>query len=296
MDLRSTRLAGAAWRRLRSVEVIPRRSRVRKLVTWVFSVPLLAGILTVGAGALAGQSAGAASPLFTAVLHPWNGADIHGTQALDAVAWAGFRDNVTSVDFVLTGGSYKKSVIGTARPSIFGWVFIWNTADIANGTCELRSMATDATGDSAYSPKVTISVANPLEVVPLISQFPTVTVGYSSDSGPYEPYCTGNADVADFAQVLDGTAPYQTSFSTSPPILFSSRYLPTVFAFKLPGDLSFEPEPDVGSVYVGGTPENEAIENSTFTVTVTDATGASASLSFPWTILNPDGDTCAEYR
>ena len=260
------------------------------------SVTLLVGIVTVGPGSLARQSAGASTPRVTAVLLPWNGATIKGTQVIDAAAWAGFRDNVTSVEFVLTGGAYKRSVIGTATPSIFGWVFVWNTTDVPNGTYALRSMATDAAATSAYSRKITISVSNPLTVVPLISQFPTVTVGDSSLSGPYEPHCTGEADVPDFAQVLGGSPPYETSFSTSPPIWFTSHYTPTVFAYGLPGDLSFEPEPNAGSVYVGGTPGDEPIETSTFTVTVTDATGKSQSLRFPWTILNPDGLSCAEYQ
>ncbi len=48
----------------------------------------------------------------------------------------------------------------------------------------------------------------------------------------------------------------------------------------------------IGSpVDIGGTPGGEAVENSVITFTATDATGATTSVSFPWTLDNPDGIT-----
>ncbi len=248
--------------------------------------------LSLPAGSLAGQSAGASTPPVTAVLFPWNGAAIHGTQVLDAVAWAGFRDKITSVEFVLTGGSYKRSIIGTATPSIFGWVFIWNTSDVPNGTYALRSMATDATGNISHSPKITISVSNPLEVALLISQFPTVTVGenpYPPVAGQYS-WCAGSVHAPDFAAVTGGVAPYSVTFSTSPQIYFSGGDIaPEVWNEN--GLLSFLAA-DGTYVYVTGTPGGETVEDSEITFTVTDATGASTSISLPWTIDNPDRISC----
>ncbi len=248
-------------------------------MTVAFSLP---------AGLLAGQSAGASTPPVTAVLLPRNGSTIHGTQVLDAVAWAGFRDKITSVEFVLTGGSYRKSVLGRATPSIFGWVYVWNTTDVPGGSYALRSMARDPAGAIVYSEKITISVDNPLEVTPLISQFPTVTIG----ENPYPPVagkpstCTASVDVPNFAAISGGVAPFGATFSTSPQIYFAEHYSPEVIVVN--GLLHFLAA-DGTSEYLTGTPGGEAVENSEITFTITDATGASASVSFPWTIENPEG-------
>jgi alpha-tubulin suppressor-like RCC1 family protein len=100
-------------------------------------------------------------PPTTAVLIPSNGAHLRGTSALlDASASASFGVRITKVQFVLTGRSYKKSVIGTASPTIFGWVFVANSTLVHNGPYILQSLAIDAAGNTAYSPGITIKVAN----------------------------------------------------------------------------------------------------------------------------------------
>jgi hypothetical protein len=96
------------------------------------------------------------TPPTTSVLIPSNGATLSGTAAtLDANA-----SNATSVEFVLSGGSYSNQVIGTATPTYYGWLYGWNTTTVPNGAYTLRSEAFNSTG-SAFSSSVNITVNNP---------------------------------------------------------------------------------------------------------------------------------------
>ncbi len=96
----------------------------------------------------------------TSVLVPSTGTALSGTSAvLDASATA--ASGVATVQFVLTGGSYAQSVIGTAVPTIYGYVFVWNTTAVPRGTYTLQSLVTDNDGNTAYSLGITITVDNP---------------------------------------------------------------------------------------------------------------------------------------
>lgn len=97
------------------------------------------------------------SPPTTSIVTPSNGATLSGTAAtLDATA-----TNATSVQFWLFGGSYGLSghLVGTATPTIYGWLYGWNTTTVANGSYTLLSEAFNSTGH-AFSPGVSITVAN----------------------------------------------------------------------------------------------------------------------------------------
>jgi hypothetical protein len=100
------------------------------------------------------------TPPATAVLIPSNGAHLRGTVVLDASASASFGVKITKVQFVLTGQSFNKTIIGTATATIFGWVFMAKTTFVHNGTYTLQSLATDAAGNTAYSQGITIKVVN----------------------------------------------------------------------------------------------------------------------------------------
>ena len=100
----------------------------------------------------------ATTPL-TAVVRPASGAVVGGTSAvLDATASA--SSGVASVLFALSGGAYNQTVIGTATPTIYGYVLVWNTTAVPNGTYTLQSVVTDNDGDVGYSPPVSITVHN----------------------------------------------------------------------------------------------------------------------------------------
>jgi hypothetical protein len=118
----------------------------------------------VGAAALALATAFAALPTqvasaqppSTQVLVPSTGATVSGTQVvLDAIAPAG----VTQVQFELTGGTLNDWVIATATPTIYGWIALWNSTAVVNGTYTLQSVAT-AQGSSGTSTGISITVSN----------------------------------------------------------------------------------------------------------------------------------------
>jgi hypothetical protein len=95
-----------------------------------------------------------AQPPTTTVLVPSNNATVSGTEvALDASASPG----TTQVQFELNGGAL---LVATATPTIYGWVALWNSTTLPNGTYALRSVAS-ANAISQPSTAVTITVSNP---------------------------------------------------------------------------------------------------------------------------------------
>ncbi len=64
------------------------------------------------------------------VLIPLNRATLRQPVAiLDATASASYGVKIAKVQFVLTGGTYKESVIGTASYTVVGWLVVWNNAE-----------------------------------------------------------------------------------------------------------------------------------------------------------------------
>jgi hypothetical protein len=104
------------------------------------------------------------APLQTQVLVPSNGSSLSGTTVLDASASPGY--SVTGVQFELSGGGISDQVVGTATPTLYGWIAQWDTTTVANGTYTLQSVATMSEEDpivynlSVTSPGVTITVNN----------------------------------------------------------------------------------------------------------------------------------------
>jgi hypothetical protein len=98
-----------------------------------------------------------AQPPSTTVTVPSNNATVSGTsRVLDAIASPG----TTQVQYEITGGALTDSVIATAIPTYFGWVGLWNTTGVPNGTYSLQSVAS-SDGVSGTSSSVTIDVNNP---------------------------------------------------------------------------------------------------------------------------------------
>jgi len=65
----------------------------------------------------------------TNILIPSNGATVTGSTTLDANA----SSAATRVDFLISGGPFTKTLIGTSTPTIYGWLFTWNTASVPSG-------------------------------------------------------------------------------------------------------------------------------------------------------------------
>jgi hypothetical protein len=98
-------------------------------------------------------------PFTTEVGVPSNGATLSGAKAvLDASASG--PGHITSVQFVLSGGSLSKVVVATAVPTLFGYLAQWDTTGVANGTYTLQSVATESEGPTATSAGITVTVAN----------------------------------------------------------------------------------------------------------------------------------------
>jgi LmbE family N-acetylglucosaminyl deacetylase len=97
-------------------------------------------------------------PPSTTVAIPSNGATLSGTTVLDASASS--EDPVSMVQFVLSGGSYNESVIGTATLTEYGYLFSWDTTGVPNGAYTLQSLVTDQLGQTAYSAAVSVTVDN----------------------------------------------------------------------------------------------------------------------------------------
>jgi hypothetical protein len=94
----------------------------------------------------------------TAVIHPPNGSKVKGTQALFASASGEF--GLSSVEFEITGGRLRDSLIGTATNSVYGWYQAWNTTTVPDGAYILQSIAYGATGKIGRSTGITLLVAN----------------------------------------------------------------------------------------------------------------------------------------
>ena len=93
----------------------------------------------------------------TTVTVPTNTDTVSGiSQVLDAVASSG----ATQVRYEITGGNLTDSVIVTATPTYYGWVALWNTTTVANGSYSLRSVASYATGATVTSPAISITLVN----------------------------------------------------------------------------------------------------------------------------------------
>jgi len=100
--------------------------------------------------------ANASVPAATMLL-PTNGATVSGVVPLDANP---VGTNVSSMNFVASGGTSKNVQIGSGRPTLSGWLFDWTSTSVPNGTYEIAVVAYNSEGKSSKSPAVTVIVNN----------------------------------------------------------------------------------------------------------------------------------------
>jgi Bacterial Ig domain len=144
-------------------------------------------------------------PLTTSVLAPATGTARKGTGAVLDASASEAGGSISAVQFVITGGSYNKTAIGTATLTGYGYVLVWNTTGVPNGSYTLQSLATDGSGNTAYSPGITVIVDN----TP-----PTTTVLVPA---------TGTA-LKGTAAVLDASAADNVSVSTTQFVITGGSY------------------------------------------------------------------------
>jgi len=129
-------------------------------------------------GFVPGQLAsGTTPPPPPTVVLPAAGATVSGQNViLDATAPAG----TTSVEFgIFSYGGNSHAGLNTPvayapTPTLYGWIAIWNTTDVPNGTFYLYAVATvNGTSDSNLKTYITnVTVNNPL---------PSVSIGFPSN-------------------------------------------------------------------------------------------------------------------
>ena len=144
----------------------------------------------------------------TTVTAPGGGSALRGTATvLDAGATS--AAGVKTVQYVITGGSYSKTVIATATPTVYGYLATWNTTTVPDGTYTLQSLVTDNANGTAYSAAVSIRVDNTA---------PTTYIGTPSN----------NASVKGTAVVLDAGASDNVSVASVQFVLTGGSYNKTV--------------------------------------------------------------------
>ncbi len=127
-------------------------------------------------------------PPTTEILIPSTGATASGTSVvLDATASS---PDGAPISVKFTGSGALNGVfgsLGTATLTLYGYIFVWNTTSVPNGTYTLQSVVTDVAGNFEYSTGVSVTVANPT---------PTTAVLIPS----------GGASVSGTSSVLDASA------------------------------------------------------------------------------------------
>jgi lysophospholipase L1-like esterase len=154
-------------------------------------------------------------PNTSVVIPSSGGATVSGTTVLDATA--ADAGGVAKVQFTLTGGSLNQTVVGTATPTIYGYLFQLNTSTVPNGSYTLQSVATDAAGNSGSSAGVQITIDNPP---------PTTSVIIPSSSGVLrgtavlDAAASGGGGVAKVQFALTGGSLNQTVVGTATPTVY----------------------------------------------------------------------------
>ncbi len=97
--------------------------------------------------------------LHTDVVLPAGGSTLTAVSVLDASTTD--TVHVARVDFHLSGGDLRGTLVLRAAPTFFGWVGTWDTRTVANGTYRVRAVGYDVAGKSAGSRTATVVVDNP---------------------------------------------------------------------------------------------------------------------------------------
>ena len=169
--------------------------------------------------------AASSSPPTTTIIVPSNGTTLSGTSAsLDAAASGANGVAITKVQFVITGGTYSKSVIGTATPTIYGYLYSWNTTTVPGGTYTLQSLATDASGTTAYSPGISVTVDNTPPTTAVVA--PSTGADLSGTSATLDAAAAGanGVAIAKVQFVITGGTYTQSSIGTAAPSPYGYLY------------------------------------------------------------------------
>jgi hypothetical protein len=99
------------------------------------------------------------APLRAAVLLPRNGSTLHGKQALDVLGSDSY--DVTKVEFFGSGPELAETTsLATGASTRYGWIAIWNTSTVPNGSYTIDATVDDSGDRSVRTPPVEVRVEN----------------------------------------------------------------------------------------------------------------------------------------
>jgi len=91
------------------------------------------------------------------VVLPASGSSVSGSQLLDCVSPAG----TSQVQFWLSGGTLSApQLLGSAAPSLYGWLYDWTTSSVTDGGYSLFCSATYPNDGTGQGPGNAVTVAN----------------------------------------------------------------------------------------------------------------------------------------
>jgi hypothetical protein len=120
--------------------------------------PDLARVRVVGARDPA-RLAGLDRPPESAVLVPESGAVVSGTIPLNAGVTDALVDT-SAIEFRVSGEGLDDSMVGDATPTFSGWICMWDTTTVPNGTYVVTSVARDLAGNVGRGRGVEVTVRN----------------------------------------------------------------------------------------------------------------------------------------
>jgi hypothetical protein len=153
----------------------------------------------------------------TTILIPSGGATLSGTSVvLDATA-SSLDGAPISVTFS-AGNAFNGDFgsLGTATPTIYGYIFVWNTTKVPNGTYTLQSLVTDVAGNSASS-TVSVTVTNPTPTTAVL--VPTGGASVSGTSSPLDASASANVTYVAF-ELSGGTINGEQLIATATPTYY----------------------------------------------------------------------------
>ena len=160
-------------------------------------------------------------PPTTAVLVPSNGGAVSGTSAtLDASASAQSGYTAKTVQFLLTGGSYNKSVVGSGAATLYGYIYQWNTTTVPSGSYTLQSLVTDNAGHTAYSAAITVTVDNTPPATAVLVPANNATVSGTSTTLDASASASYGVGISKVQFVLTGGADNKTVIATGGATLY----------------------------------------------------------------------------
>jgi hypothetical protein len=157
-------------------------------------------------------------PPTTRILIPPSGAALSGTSAvLDATASS---SDGAPISVKFTGSGALNGVfgsLGTATLTLYGYIFVWNTTSVPNGTYTLQSLVTDVAGNFEYSTAVSVTVANPTPTTAVL--IPSGGASVSGTSSLLDASASANVTYVAF-ELSGGTINGEQFIATATPTIY----------------------------------------------------------------------------